>query len=231
MNAENVKNNDSEKSAVQILQEINSGQFDPRLLDSEGRKCCVEALMGEGYTISHMAQVLKRNEKTIRRDLKEIRAQHALSPSQKFTKELVGELVAKALHHSGYLMRIARSKDALPGEKSQAEFAAWKVIKELVEKLQTLGYLPQMFDSTSTGNGLGSEKQSNVSAQDNPSVSGTNGEVLEVVKAMDPMDRERMIERLTWIMTGHPNGARFIEHVTEPGEVTKWLSSSESDPA
>jgi len=231
MNEENINNNDSEKSAPQILQEINAGQLDPKLLDPEGRKRCIEVLMSEGYTISHMAQILKRNEKTIRRDLKEIRARCSLLPSKKFSREFIGRLVLNALNHSGYLMRVGRSKDALPGEKTQAEFAAWKIIKELTEVLQRLGYLPLVSMRTSAANDFDSEKQVNVSADEASETSEVNREVFGVLKAMAPMDRERLLERLMWIMTGDPKAAKFTEIMSSiPGEITKWLMSPESNP-
>ena len=39
-------------------------------------------------------------------------------------------------------MRLARNPDATNSDKSQSEFLAWRVLKEVVEKMQTLGYLP-----------------------------------------------------------------------------------------
>jgi len=48
----------------------------------------------------------------------------------------------KAMNHHSYLTRLARMKDASISEKVQSEFAAWKVLKELIERLQSLGYLP-----------------------------------------------------------------------------------------
>ena len=39
-------------------------------------------------------------------------------------------------------MRLARNKDSSVSEKIQSESAAWKILKELIEKLQSLGYLP-----------------------------------------------------------------------------------------
>lgn len=133
---------DNERSAVQLLQDINNGLFDPKLLDKPSRQNCVELLVAEGYTISHIAQVLKWSEKTISRDLKEIQDRHALTPDLEFAKRLIGEMYQKALNHHAYLVRLARGRDASVAEKIQSEFAAWKVLKELIEKLQTLGYLP-----------------------------------------------------------------------------------------
>lgn len=132
------------KDVVQLLQEINSGLTDPRLLDKQSRQSCVEALKLEGYTASQAGSVLKVSEKTILRDLKEIRERNSLAPDVQFAKEFTGDFFQRALSHHDYLTRLARSKDGGLGEKAQCEFAAWKVLKETVEVLQTLGYLPTM---------------------------------------------------------------------------------------
>lgn len=132
----------SGKSSVQLLQEINSGLTDPALLDKPSRQQCIELLIAEGYTHAQIAQLLKCSEKTVSRDIKETRARNELTPSVPFAKQFIGDMFKKAMNHHSYLMRLARTKDVPAGDKIQAEAAAWKVIKEVVEKLQSLGYLP-----------------------------------------------------------------------------------------
>lgn len=132
----------SNKSSVQLLQEINSGQTDPSLLGKPSRQQCIELLIAEGYTHAQIAQVLKCSEKTVSRDMKEIHRRNELVPNVPFAKEFIGDMFKKAMNHHGYFMRLARTKGASVADKVQAEFAAWKVIKELTEKLQSLGYLP-----------------------------------------------------------------------------------------
>jgi hypothetical protein len=131
-----------EETVLKIIQDINSGTCDPNLLDKATRQQCIEVLIAEGYTFSQLAQLLKRSEKTISRDMQEIRKNNALTPNIDFAKETVGELVTKARMHSSYLMRLARDRDSPAASKAEAEFFAWRVFKELVEKLQTLGFLP-----------------------------------------------------------------------------------------
>jgi len=132
----------SNKSSVQLLQEINSGLTDPTLLDKPSRQQCIELLIAEGYKQAQIAQLLKCSEKTVSRDIKETRARNELTPSVTFAKEFTGDAFKKAMNHHSYLMRLARMKEISASDKIQAEFAAWKVIKELIEKLQSLGYLP-----------------------------------------------------------------------------------------
>ena len=133
---------DPERSAVQLLQEINSGAVDPKIISKESRKQCIELLDAEGYPQQHVSQLLKCSEKTVYRDLKEIKARNALSPNVEFAKQLIGDMLKKARNHHSYLVRLARIKDASISEKVISESAAWKVFKELVEKFQSLGYLP-----------------------------------------------------------------------------------------
>lgn len=137
-----IKKEDSEIPAVQLLQQINTGLVDPKLLDPTSRQRCIEVLVAEGYTVPNIAQVLKRSEKTIGRDLKDIQSRHALSPDVEFAKQLIGQVFQKAMNHHDHLVRLARTQGATVGEKVLAEASAWKVLKELVERLQDLGYLP-----------------------------------------------------------------------------------------
>jgi len=134
--------NDPERSAMQLLQDINSGIIDPKQLDKPSRQRCVEVLWAEGYTYPQINQVLKISEKTIGRDMKEIKARNELTPNIDFAKQFIGEVFQKAMNSHSFLVRLARSKDATNPEKIQAEFAAWRLLKELVERMQSLGYLP-----------------------------------------------------------------------------------------
>lgn len=134
--------NDTERSAVQLLQEINSGVLDVKTLDKLSRQRCVELLIAEGYTYPQIGQVLKTSEKTIGRDVKEIRTRNELTPNVEFAKQFIGEVFQKAMNSHSFLVRLARATNTSSAEKIQAEYAAWKILKETVESLQTLGYLP-----------------------------------------------------------------------------------------
>ncbi len=133
---------DNDKPVLSLLQQIQSGQIDPRDLSKEVRQQVVEALILEGSSVPQIAQILQVSDKTIRRDVAAIKERNALSPSLDLAKKLIGDLTMKAETHRSYLMRLARSQGASVSERSIAEFYAWKVSKELIEKLQLLGYLP-----------------------------------------------------------------------------------------
>lgn len=142
MDTENTHQNVEERSAAQLLQDIFAGITNPKLLDMPTRMICVDAMKKDGFTVSQMAHHLKCEERTIYRDLALLRKKNRVAPSKELVEETVGELRQQAMTHHSYLMRLARSKDATMAEKVHAEFAAWRVAKEYVEKMQTLGYLP-----------------------------------------------------------------------------------------
>ena len=135
-------NNQEEQSIISIIQEIKQETLNPKTLSKDVRQRCVEFLISEGYTEAQVAQILRRSEKTVSRDLAEMRARNAITPSVDWAKQIAGDLYQKAITHHRYLMRLARSSDATYSDKYQSEFLAWKILKELIEKFQTLGYLP-----------------------------------------------------------------------------------------
>lgn len=135
---------DAEKSTNQLLQEIASGLTNPKFFDVPTRQKCVELLRGEGQTIPTISQLLKCSEKTISRDIKEIQAQRAFSPSLEFATRFIGHVFQEGKNHHDFLKRLARAQNSPPALKIRAEFAAWEVLKELIEKFQTLGYLPRI---------------------------------------------------------------------------------------
>ncbi|MBP7056336.1 MAG: hypothetical protein KBB52_05755 [Candidatus Omnitrophica bacterium] len=131
-----------EESILSIIQDIKDGTINPKTLSKEDRQRCVELLIGEGYTEAAVAQILARSEKTISRDLVDLRERSAITPDINLAKQIIGDMFQKAMSHHKYLMRLARSSEASHGEKAQSEFLAWRVMKEVVEKMQSLGYLP-----------------------------------------------------------------------------------------
>jgi len=143
MENKNPKFDREEILSITLLQKIKSGEINPKMLSKEERQACVSVLtLQEGFTIAQIAQLMCCCEKTIQRDLAEIRKKNSLSPSLELAKEQIGEFIVKAQVHASHLMRFARSGEGSLGERVQAEFCAWRIRKEFMDKLQTLGYLP-----------------------------------------------------------------------------------------
>jgi DNA-binding CsgD family transcriptional regulator len=142
MAEQNEQPNDTENSALELLQKIKDGLYDPKSLGKSDRQRCVEVLVAEGYTNPQIAQIFKCTDRNIRRDVEDINKRNALTPNVEFAKQLIGLMYQKAMSHHSYLVRLARSKEGSTEAKAGAEYLAWKVLKELIEKMQTLGYLP-----------------------------------------------------------------------------------------
>lgn len=140
----NVTNNKlfEDESVLSLIQGIKDGRVDPSTVGKDIRIKCVEVMWLEGYKTSEMAQILKCSDKTIKRDLNEIREINAISPDVNLAKIIIGEYLLKARNSHSYLSRLARSKEGSINEKAQAEYYAHIVLSDSVSKLQSLGYLP-----------------------------------------------------------------------------------------
>ncbi len=141
-----MKNKKSEKeeiSATILLQKIKSNEINPKTLNPEERQACINLLViGEGFTYAQTAQLLCCSEKTIQRDITEIRRRNSLNPSPELAKQLIGEMIVRAETHIAHLMRLSRSREGSVGERAQTEFFAWKITVDSMTKLQSFGYLP-----------------------------------------------------------------------------------------
>lgn len=142
MSDDEILNENEDQPTHALIEKIKDGALDPRTLGKDTRQQCVELFIFEGYGISAIAQILKRSDKTIKRDLEEIRERNALNPDPDFARRQIGEMVMSARINRAHLMRLARSKAGKISEKAQAEYYAHRISVELVEKLQSLGYLP-----------------------------------------------------------------------------------------
>lgn len=127
-----------------LIARIKNRQLHPHTLSAEDRRRCVEVLRAEGYSQAEIAQILHRSERTIWRDLEQIKAEHALTVGPQFVETMIGDLVRQAEVSIARLRRIARESEASAMERLMAESSAWKVIRELFEKLQSAGYLPRV---------------------------------------------------------------------------------------
>ena len=131
-----------ETPILNLIQNIQSGAVNPEGLTKEERQQCVEVLYLEGYTVPELAQILSRNERTVKRDLDDIRKCIAITTNAELAKQFIGEMVQVARLRQGRLERLAKSKEATPIERGQMEYLSWKIAKEMIERLQLLGYLP-----------------------------------------------------------------------------------------
>jgi len=142
MSAPNEAPQQEEQPILSIIQQIKDRQIDPRVIQKEVRQACVEVLYSEDYSLHTIAQILRRSEKTVARDLEVIRERHALSPDISLVKKVVGELVWKSRRDREFLVRLSNHADASVTDRIQARVAACEVEFKLIKVLQSLGYLP-----------------------------------------------------------------------------------------
>lgn len=127
---------------LSLIQKIREGAVSPKSISKEMRHEIAGLLFVQGQDVSTIAQFLKVCDKTVRRDLAEIREKNALSPDPKFVKMAIGEMFVLSQQHISHLMRLSRLKEGSVGEKAQAEYLAHRVSMERMQRLQSLGYLP-----------------------------------------------------------------------------------------
>ena len=132
-----------EQPVLTLIQQFKDGSIHPSTLSKEQRLACVETLSLEGYAVAHIAQIVRRSDKTIKRDLAEISAKNVVQPSPELLRQLVGRLMVRSEAHQARLMRLARSTDGTVADRAQAEYLAFRIFNETLQRLQSLGYLPQ----------------------------------------------------------------------------------------
>lgn len=143
MNPSEASANPQEAPILTLIQGLKDGSVHASTLTKDQRLACVEVLYIEGYSLSQIAQIVNRSEKTIKRDLAEIHAKNALSPSLELAKQMIGKIRLRSEAHQAKLMRLARGSEGSVSERAQAEYLAWQVLKDTTILMQSLGYLPQ----------------------------------------------------------------------------------------
>lgn len=133
---------DEGRGVLDLLADIKSGRVAARTLDPEVRRVCVEYLFGEGVQIAEIAQLLCRTERTVRRDLDEIRRANALDVDPGFADQIAGELLSEARVSIGRIRRVTREKDAPHAARIDGERTIVQILDIVANRLQSIGYLP-----------------------------------------------------------------------------------------
>jgi hypothetical protein len=118
-------------NVVDILKRIREGYLDPKEISVSDRRVCVAYLRLEGYTQEEIAQIFKVHRQTIVRDEKANRRGAAKLVDEIDVKSVAGNLIVWARHLAAKALR----------EKDYS--LAWKIQRDLISDLQSLGYLPR----------------------------------------------------------------------------------------
>lgn len=209
-------NKPEDLQVVEVLQRIKDGSLNPLSLSKESRQLCVEALILEGHQVSSIASLMKKSDRTIRRDVEDIRQRNAIKTSPGFSKMLVGELLTNARNQYSRLKQLARLPEASADEKARIEFLAWRVYKELIDMLYYVGSIVKEdtknpFIASTLGDKI--EEDAKLSAKEK--------EIRKTYKYMTPMAREMLVERL------HKEIMKFDDQISKE---TVVLENKEEEP-
>lgn len=132
----------SRRSSLDILADIKARKLDPKLLTPEVRREVVAGLYVEGVSTAETAQLLGCTDRTIRRDLEQIREVNAIESDESFGKMLAGEVMTQMRASLARCRRLAREKNAPHASRVEAERAGFEILDKGVARMQSLGYAP-----------------------------------------------------------------------------------------
>ena len=136
---------------ISIVRDIQAKKMAPENLSIENRQGCVEYLVMEGYSAVEIAEIFKKDTRTIRRDKQKIREKNALQYNPQLAEQFLGQLVLTAEQCLYKLRKYSRDKNCTVTDKIEVELGVWKITKELFEKLQSVGYLPFSLQEQDSG--------------------------------------------------------------------------------
>jgi len=134
-----MKDGDCKKSVIALINDIKNKTIDPKSLNIYTRRECVNYLMLSGLSSVEMAHLFNVDERTIRRDKKEIRSANALAIDDRTKEEFLGWACVKAERTQQEFLRIFRSSGASVTEKLRALSFDWNVHKGLLKILSESG--------------------------------------------------------------------------------------------
>jgi hypothetical protein len=131
-----------ERSVLDMITQIRSGDLDPKTLAPADRQACVAHLCAEGLCVPEIAQFLKHSDRTITRDRRAIQEAAALTHDPQLAGRIAGQLVQEAMVCMDRIRRVSRDRETPPAVKVEAERFCFQILSELTQLLQSLGYLP-----------------------------------------------------------------------------------------
>lgn len=131
-----------DRSVLSVIRDIHQGAIEAKSLAAEDRRRCVEHLTGDGYSIAETAEIFKVDERTIARDRAAIRQANSIESDPQMTGQMVGQLMNQADTCLQRIRRVTRERDTPPNVRIDGEKTCWMIFDNLIQRLQSLGYLP-----------------------------------------------------------------------------------------
>ncbi len=128
--------------SLATLKKLKEGTLDPTSLLREQRKPLVALLMAEGQSTAEIAHLLKISDRTIERDKKALRQDSALPQDPELAPIMAGRLFDEAQLCIQRIRKFQRDSDCPPAAKIEGERACFQITNELIQRLQSMGYVP-----------------------------------------------------------------------------------------
>lgn len=130
-----------ERTTMDLIRALRDGTASGKQLSQNQRQSCVEMLALEGMQTSEIADLIGRCDRTIRRDLQQIRTENALHPSDGLGPEILGEYRTRVESSVSRLHKLQRDPNATITDKITAVRSAVEIYDRFVERLCALGFI------------------------------------------------------------------------------------------
>ena len=137
-----IASKDGPGNVLARLKQIQAGQLDPTTLDKDQRYAVVVVLVQDGYSTAQIASILQVSERTIERDRQAWRKDIAMAADPELAGQMVGRLCSEAELSAQRIRRTTRDKDTPAGVRVDGEHRCYQIFSDLVQRMQSLGYLP-----------------------------------------------------------------------------------------
>lgn len=126
-----------------LLARLKSGEITGKCIHRTDRRRLVEYIKRENPLHQvEIAKLLQCNEKTISKDMAEIRKANALRADPEFADEIAGEILGLSRSGVEHADRIWRDKSTPPAVRVKAKRSGMRMYLEGMKMLQSLGHLP-----------------------------------------------------------------------------------------
>ena len=139
---ERVRLIEDQPTVIRTIRGLKDRTIDPRSLSIDDRRAVVCVLSTDGHAVHEMAELLGCSERTIARDIAEIREANALRPDPNLPNRMAGRLVQEAELSISRIRKAIRGVEVAANVKVDGEHRCYLIMSDLVQRLQGLGHLP-----------------------------------------------------------------------------------------
>jgi len=127
------------RTSTELIRDLKAGKIVGKGVPPESRRECVQWLSLEGLSNAEIADLFQMCEKTIRRDIAELRRKNAIHPSQTHVAEMLGEFQLQVQTSVMRLRRVGRDSRTSPADQIAAERAIAESLNNLIKRLHSVG--------------------------------------------------------------------------------------------